>query len=77
MFVVCYDVVGFPALSTVFIVGILCPGRLLQQNFRGGAGGNPLQQPPAQQPQQVRAYPANNFGEWSLLLKDPGNTCCD
>lgn len=37
-------------------------GRLLQQNFRGGAGGNTLQQQPAPPQQQVRAYPTNNYG---------------
>lgn len=58
----------FVCLS-VFVGCSLIPGRLLQQNFRGGAGGNSLQQQLPQQPQQqqVRAYPANNYGEVNCL----------
>lgn len=48
-------------------------GRLLQQNFRGGAGGNTLQQQPPPQ-QQVRAYPANNYGQFKYLLITMGSS---
>ena len=44
-----------------------CSGRLLQQSYRGGAGGNALQQQPAQPQPQVRAYPANNFSKSSEI----------
>ena len=54
------------SLSLSMVVGISLPdvGRLLQQNFRGGAGGNAIQQQPPPQ-QQVRAYPANNYGQFN------------